>query len=160
MAIFKLLMRYLKFLVVVLAAGLLFYSCDPCRNLDCRTSMYSGQFRIVSKTDGKDLVFGPNKIYDKNQIRFYSLDGSDTTFFEYEPIQQSGAGYDSILYVWFEPPPEIAYMRLSNGDVDTLAISYNSFNSKCCGTIEEITKFRFNNSVDIVGDQGTQEIKK
>jgi hypothetical protein len=54
----------------------------------------------------------------------------------------------------------IAYMRLSNGDIDTLNISYKTIDTKCCGTITEITNFRFNNSVDIPGDRGTQEIKK
>jgi hypothetical protein len=29
-----------------------------------------------------------------------------------------------------------------------------------CGTITEITKFRYNNTIEIPGDQGTQEIKK
>lgn len=34
------------------------------------------------------------------------------------------------------------------------------FDTKCCGTITEITKFRFNNSADIPGSQGTQELRK
>jgi hypothetical protein len=51
-------------------------------------------------------------------------------------------------------------MRLSNGDIDTLNVFYNTFKTKCCGTITEITNFRFNNSVDIPGNKGTQELKK
>lgn len=136
-------------------------SCDPCDNLDCISDNHFGQFHIVSKTDGKDLVFGPNAIYDPSKIKFYSLNGTDTTFFQYTPIKFPGNGYDSILYVRFYPETSTpAYMKLDNLDTDTLAITYNTFKTKCCGTITEITKFRYNNSIDIPGNQGTQEIRK
>lgn len=153
-------MRHLVFFLALFVFILFIPSCNPCNNLDCVSSNYYGQFRIVRATDGKDLVFGPNKIYDKNQIRFYSLKGTDTTFFDYKVIRFPDTGYDSILYVLFYPKADVAYMRLSNGDIDTFAISYNTFGTKCCGTITEITNFRLNNSVDIPGDKGTQEIKK
>ena len=67
---------------------------------------------------------------------------------------------DSILYVHFFPETPIAYMRLSNGDIDTLNISFNTFRSKCCGIITEITNYRYNNMVDIPGNKGTQELRK
>ncbi len=94
------------------------------------------------------------------EIKFYSLKGADTTFFEYETINFGGIGYDSILHVRFFPKTDVAYMRLNNVDIDTLNISFNTFNTKCCGTITEITNFRFNNRTDIPGSEGTQEIKK
>jgi hypothetical protein len=50
-------------------------------------------------------------------------------------------------------------MRLSNADIDTLQITYQSRPTKCCGTITEIKNFRFNNTVNLPG-QGTQELKK
>ena len=111
-------------------------------------------------SDGKDLVFGPNKIYDKRLIKFYSLNNADTTFFQYQTVRFPGTGYDSILTVDFFPNPAIAYMKLSDGDVDTLALSYSTRNTKCCGRITEITNYRFNNLADIPGSKGTQEIKK
>ncbi len=136
-------------------------SCDPCDNLDCISDNYFGQFRIVSKTDGKDLVFGPDAIYDKTKIRFYSLNGADTMFFSYEPLKFAGVGYDSILYVNFFPETKTpAYIKLNDLDTDTLTITYNTFSTKCCGTITEIVKFRYNNSIDIPGDQGTQALRK
>lgn len=149
------------FLFTLLATiATLFSSCDPCSNLDCASNNYGGQFRIVNASTGNDLVFGTNRVYDKNQIKFYSLKGIDTTFFEYQTIKFGGTGYDSILYVRFYPQADVAYMRLSNGDIDTLIILYKTAETKCCGTITEITKFRFNNAVDIPGDKGTQELKK
>jgi len=128
--------------------------------LDCASSNFYGQFRIVSASSGNDLVFGPNRIYDKTEIKFYSLKGSDTTFFNYQTIRFPGTGYDSILYVFFSPKPEIAYMKLNNADIDTFQIYSESIKSKCCGTITNITNFRLNNNVDIPGNKGTQEIKK
>jgi hypothetical protein len=153
-------MQYLKFSIVVFGIGLFFYSCDPCHNLDCANSNYFGQFRIARATDGVDLVFGPAHIYDKTKIKFYSLNGTDTTFFDYQTIKFPGTGYDSILHVRFFPENNTAYMNLGNGDIDTFTITYNTYYSRCCGTITEITRFRFNNSVDIPGSQGTQEIRK
>jgi len=144
-------------LLILISFNLILLSCDPCRNLDCINDNYFGQFRIVSKVDGKDLVFGPNRIYDKDKIKFYTLIGNDTTFYEYSPTKFAGNGYDSILYVKFFPEATAStYMKLSDTDIDTLAITYNSFNTRCCGTITEITKFRYNNSIDIPGNQGTQ----
>jgi hypothetical protein len=82
---------------------LILISCDPCRYLDCVVDDHFGKFKIVSKIDGKDLVFGPNAIYDKTKIKFYSLNGIDTNFFQYTPTRISSSGYDSILYVRFLP---------------------------------------------------------
>ncbi|WP_207493790.1 hypothetical protein [Aridibaculum aurantiacum] len=151
-------MRLLLTISVILAT--FFSSCDPCKNLDCISDNFFGQFRITSASTGNDLVFGSNRVYDKDQIRFYSLKGTDTTFLDYQPIRYAGTGYDSVLYVHFFPPTDVAYMRLSNGDIDTLHISYNTRTTKCCGTITEITKFRFNNMVDIPVDNSTPELKK
>ena len=152
-------MRHFKLALLAILSGVLFHSCDRCHNLDC-PSGYHGQFRIVSAVDGKDLVFGPNKIYNKDQIKFYSVNGADTIYFGYQSIKLPNIGYDSVLFVRFFPTNEITYMRLSNGDVDTLTISYNTFETECCGTTAIISNFRFNNSVDLPGDKGTQEIKK
>jgi len=150
----------MKYSAFVTLLGLLFYSCNFCNRLDCVTDNYHGQFRIVRATDGADLVFGPTKIYDKSQIRFYALISSDTTFFDYQTIKFPNTGYDSILHVRFFPKVDVAYMQLSNGDIDTLNISYHIFDTKCCGMITQISNFRFNNSVDIRGSEGTQEIRK
>lgn len=152
-------MRYLVFAFGTLVT-LCLLSCDPCNNLDCMYSNYEGQFRIISQTDNKDLVFGPNKIYDINQIRFYSLNGTDTSYFETKTIYAPGTGYDSILSVYFFPTSPTAYMRLSNGDVDTLNLAFHSINSKCCGTVTDINNFRLNNKIDMGNNSTTREIKK
>jgi hypothetical protein len=155
-----LLKRISLILTLTLSAGSFLSSCDPCANLDCISDNYFGQFRIISTVDGKDLVFGNSKIYDKDNIKFYALNGPDTTRFDYETQKLPGNGYDSILYVRFFPRSDTAYMRLSNGDIDTFQISYKTIDSRCCGTITEISSYRFNSAINIPGSEGTQEIRK
>jgi hypothetical protein len=140
--------------------GILFQACSPCDNLDCDSDNYFGQFRIISANDGKDLVFGSTRVYEKEKIKFYALKGSDTVNFEYTTVKFGNIGYDSILFVYFFPRVDVAYMDLGDGDVDTLGISYVTTNSKCCGTVRKIANYRFNNRVDIPGNKGTQVILK
>lgn len=151
-------MKIMKF--VPLLFVMIISACDPCANLDCVSSNYVGQFRIVRSSDSADLVFGPAAIYDKNRIRFFSVNGTDTTNFEYRHEKFPDVGYDSILLVNFFPKKDVAYMRLSNGDIDTLQITYKESDTKCCGHITEITNFKFNNTINIPGGKGTQLIKK
>ena len=146
--------------LAVAITGVFTFSCDPCSNLDCNSSNYFGKFRIISAAAEKDLVFGSNSVYNKNNIKFYSAKGSDTTVFEYQPISDQGTGYDSVLYVYFHSRPATAYLRLSKEDVDTLNISYKTFESKCCGTITEIAHFRINNSVDSLPGGNIIEVRK
>ena len=153
-------MQPLKISMLPVLLTLIFCSCDPCNNLDCLSSNYYGQFRIVKASDGTDLVFGSGSIYDQNTIKFYALKGTDTTFFESQPGKSPNAGFDSILQVNFYPHVDMAFMRLSNGDIDTLKISYKTFDTRCCGTITEITGFRLNNSIDIEAEDGIQKILK
>ena len=154
-------MRHFSFFVLAILCGLAISSCDFCDGVDCNPGMQFGRFRIVNATNGADLVFGPTSVYDKSQIKFYSLKGADTSFYNCETIGFPNVKYDSILSVAFYPGPDIAYMRLSDGDVDTFNIFYNTLKGgRCCPDVTEITKFRLNNSVDIPVNEGVQEIKK
>ena len=96
----------------------------------------------------------------KIKLNYYSLNGIDTTYFDYILIRFPGSGYDSILLVRFYPGTDIAYMRLRNYNVDTLIISYEESSGKCYGRVTDITNFRLKNRFDIPGSKGTQEIKK
>lgn len=150
-----------KQLLFLLVLTITFASCNLCANLDCISSNYFSQLRIISKADDKDLVFGSTSVYDKTKIKFYTLSGNDTTFFDCTSIKYPGSGYDSILYVNFYPEATTpVFMKLSDSDTDTLAITYYSYNTKCCGRITEIEKLRYNNSIDIVMSRGIHEIRK
>lgn len=148
----------IRLLFFFLSFGLI--SCDPCDNLDCFSSNYYGQFRIVSKVDNKDLVFGPSSIYHKDSIKFYALKNGDTIFYETKAIRFSNAGYDSIITVNFFPETSTAFIQLNGGDIDTLSLTYISRDTKCCGTVIEINNFKFNNSTELGNNSETREIKK
>lgn len=135
-----------------------FSSCDPCDNLDCASNVDYLQLRIVN-AGGTDLLFGSNRRYNPDSIRFYSLTGADTLFHNSQTFPLSGTGYDSILIARFGITTQTAYMRLTNGDVDTLQLSYSSYDTKCCGKITSISTFKINNSADLSGT-GTQVIIK
>lgn len=137
-------------------------SCDPCNNLDCAASNYSGQFRIIKNSDSSDLVFGSKKLYDKDQIKFYSINNNnDTNYFDYKPVRFGGVGYDSILYVFLYPQTlSSVYLKLSDTDTDTLTMTFQSFKTKCCGKITEIDKLFYNGVSLITGTEGTRIIKK
>jgi hypothetical protein len=135
-------------------------SCDPCKSLDCIDDDYDVEFQIADKQSGEDLVFGPLKVFDKNQIKFYSLQGIDTINYECFPVRSAGSAYDSALNVKFYPGnPATVYLKLSEIDVDTIAVQYRIYNSECCGRITEIEKLRYNDSDDLPG-KGIVEIKK
>jgi hypothetical protein len=150
-------MRFvLAFMVMVLSLS----ACDPCRNLDCLFNDYSGTFRIVRASNNSDLLFGAQRAYTPNELRFFTVASGDTTFFEHQAIYQAGTGYDSVLEVRFLPNIDTAFMRLGNGDVDTLKLTYKSFNTRCCGTITEVENFRHNNAVNLGGSRGVRTIVK
>ena len=149
-------MRALFALVLML----LVTACDPCRNLDCVFNDYSGSFRLVRASNNSDLVFGSQKQYTPNQISFFSVRSGDTTFFEHHATYRAGAGYDSVIEVRFLPNTDTAFIRLGNSDVDTLKLTYNTYNTRCCGTITEVKNFRFNNAADLGGSRGVRTIAK
>lgn len=151
-------MNKLSFLLITVI--IFISSCDECVNVDCISSNYIGQFRIIRTSDSADLVFGDSSIYDQHRIRFYTLNGNDTNFLDYRPSFFPGGGYDSIVLVNFFPRKDVAYMRLSNGDIDTFQLTYENIpGTKCCDEAERITSFRFN-GISIPGGQGTQLIRK
>lgn len=149
--------------IVILAsflAGVL-ASCNPCDHLDCAIDDYYATLRIVDPSGDKDLAFGPDAIYDPAKIEFYTLNGSDTSFFESQLKKYPGTTFDSVLSVLLFPETTLpVYMKLNGSDTDTLAVSYNTKKSRCCGTITQMTNLRVNNTTDLPGGQGPQNIKK
>ena len=145
--------RFLVFAVLFLGA------CDPCRNLDCVADSYSGQFRMVQAATGKDLLFGPDHVYNNDSIRFFSLQGADTVYYHPQLLSAPGNGFDSVLVVRFLPKADTAYMQLNGSDIDTLQLQFQTYDTRCCGTITEITNVRFNNKTNLPG-KGTQVLPK
>jgi hypothetical protein len=152
-----------KLIPAVCLLVLILNSC--CGNLDCITSNYYGQFRIVSASNGEDLIFGQSRIYNKSQIKFFALKGNDTSILELRPAYAPGTGYYSILYVYFysqhfSAPVDTAYLQLTTNDVDTLLLWYEHRNTRCCGKIEEIESINYDGTIDLPGGSNIMELKK
>lgn len=125
-------------------------------NRKCNQDNYSSRFRILDKTNGNDLVFGPAKVYDKNSIRFFSLNGTDTIFHHYGAGPNPNPGQDSLLFVAFDyRKNEIVFVKLNSLDIDTLTVIYHLEDaSPCCTDYSVVTPTNFNNNPleQITGD--------
>ena len=103
-------------------------------NRKCNQDYTSARFRIVNSLNGQDLVFGSSKIYDKDLIKFYSLNGTDTIFHHYGAGPNPNPGQDSLLFVDFDYRKQnVVFVRLTNSDIDTLNVIYELVDaSPCC----------------------------
>jgi hypothetical protein len=155
-------MKKTIFISLISFCVITFYACDKCRLLDCSVTDTSALFRVVDKSNGKDLVFGNNPIYDKNKIKFFTLNGTDTTFFKCSPENKYGIStQDSILKVYFPENVQMQVLiQLNNVDTDTLRLSYNTENTKCCGSVTTISKFLYNTTNDLGGNDQVKILKK
>ena len=108
-----------------------------------------GWYRVVNSTNGQDLVFGPNSIYNKDSIKFFSISGSDTI------IQQSylsavpNSGSDSMFVVYFssQQREDTVYIRLNNSDIDTMQLTWKVDDSKCSKGAWGVSPYKYNNRI-------------
>lgn len=131
-------------------------------NRKCNQDNNSSRFRIIDKTNGKDLVFGPANIYDKNNITFFSLSGTDTIFHYCVAGPNPNPGQDSLLYVEFDYRKiERVFIRLNNYDIDTLTLTYQNIDaSPCCKDYTDVKPISINNNyLEQIGE-GITIIKK
>lgn len=153
-------MRHFKYLLFFLL--LFIASCvdKPCKNFNgiCPDT-YESLFRIISKTDGKDLVYGTMKIYDKSKIKVFSIKGMDTTFANYEPHRLVKDGYDSVLHFYYSAKVDTLFIQLNDTDIDTINVSYGLTQGRCC-TFNSIRFLNYNNLGAIPNYEGTVEFKK
>ena len=131
-------------------------------NRKCPLEFNSARIRIVNSTNGNDLVFGSTRIYDKNFIVFYSLNGLDTIFHHYNPGPNTNPGQDSLLFVDFDYRNyETVFLRLTNSEIDTLHLNYQLIHaSACCDDYLSVKLNRFNNEPLEMLDGGITLIRK
>ncbi len=135
-----------KTLLILLFPTIFFASCCAFAG-KCDDGDYLGaNFRIVSKTDGSDLLFGAAARYDDTKIRFFSLKNGDTiAHYSSAGINPHGSG-DSILSVGFDyRKPDTVFVMLDQNKADTLILQYNnSKGSACCASVAYVVPARFN----------------
>jgi hypothetical protein len=117
-------------------------------NRKCAQDNNSVSLRLLDKTDGKDLVFGASKKYDKAFIKFYSLNGTDTISHNYGAGANPNPGQDSLLFVTFDfSKKETVFIRLTNTDIDTLKLFYETIDaSPCCEDFKSVKPISLNNN--------------
>ncbi len=147
----------MKTLPLLFLLPVLLSSCC-CGNRKCSSSPSPQRFSIVSAATGDDLVFGPSRIYDKDIIKFYSLEGTDTIIHFYTP--GSDTGTDSLLYVSiYHNRKETIYLRLTPADRDTLTLNYHLEERNCCSDYYILTGLAHNHAA-IQSNGGVYSIKK
>lgn len=136
------------------------YIDKPCKdsNMVCPDS-FESTFRIISKNDGRDLVFGTSSIYDDSKIKIFSLRNSDTTFADYQPDRLVLNGYDSVMRFRIISKVDTLYIKLGSSDIDTISVSYGLLEGRCC-SYNSIKTLNYNNSGSLPNFNGTVEFKK
>ena len=155
-------MKKLHFLLLFFAV-LNIQSCvidRPCKNAnDVCPDTYESLFRITSKTDGKDLIYGSSRVYDKSAIRIFSVRGADTTFANYQPYRLIKDGYDSVLSLRLTARIDALFIKLNSIDKDTITVSYGRSEGRCC-SFNSIRALSYNNATPLPNNIGTVEFRK
>ena len=107
------------------------------------------QFRLLSKSDSTNLIFGLNKKFDYGKISIYCINNSnksDTTRiskFNYPDYYRNVASDSIIMLSIFKENIKV-YIDYDNTHIDSLSINYNSVSSRCCGTSSWINELKYN----------------
>jgi hypothetical protein len=140
--------------------GAVFISSCCTASYKCKGDSLSLRFRLLS-SGGNDLLFGPEKIYDSRQVRFYSFKGTDTVFHACSPGPNPQSGRDSVLYLDIEPLEKL-FVKWNETDYDSISLRlYKADASPCCPDFSSIESIRFNQSAELKEwNWGVFEFKK
>jgi hypothetical protein len=146
--------QIIQLIVVALFLVPVLSSCYPCDERICPSSDNLTGYFTIKSADGKNLLFGPDKRYDESSMSFYSLEGADTTYLESDATRFPGTMVvDSVFFARFDQLPDTAYMRFSDGDVDTLALTYLGHGGgRCCAPTTDLINIRLNGKTDYGGN--------
>lgn len=144
-----------KHLRSLLAALCLLSACkqDDCRDIECLSPVAEDHFsfRLLSATDTTDLMFGPNRRYNSDSLRLYSLRNADTFDHLVYSVPYLSAPPDSVLSATVNRGFERAFLRLSDGDVDTITLFYGTVNDGgCCGPYTRLDSVSYNGGAAIL----------
>ena len=100
---------------------------------------------IRDAVTGADLVFTNTAIYNSNDLRLFSVQGGDTTFYPYQVNARFNNSPDSLLLAgMIFPWPQKLYIRLANEPIDSLAIRYVSQSEPCECPVSYIESLQLN----------------
>ncbi|HRI34296.1 MAG TPA: hypothetical protein PLD02_11125 [Saprospiraceae bacterium] len=116
-----------------------------CEYVDCLYDDYSCAFVIKSKNNREDLIFGKQSSYKRKNMTCFSVSQNDTIYYEISFIEYHSNISDSVISIQFYPETSNQiYFKIDNIDNDTIILKFNSYNTKCCGNITEISNVNIN----------------
>lgn len=115
-------------------------------NAKCKTSSNAVNARLIDLTTGKDLFFGDSARFRNEQPVFYSLIGTDSVTHSVNRQEYNASNADSVLTIQFDARSlTTVYVKLPDGDIDTLSISYPlSEGSACCDPYSTVAPLQYN----------------
>ena len=113
---------------------------------------------FMDKTTGNNLLFGANKIYNKDSV-FVKYDKD--TF--YQKIRTSNNSTDTFVSIYFNDVAT-CYIKFSSTDIDTFTVKYEMRKVKhssgaCSQTVYYINSLKYNN-IDVPIDESPIKIYK
>lgn len=130
--------------IVILSFGIL-WSCSPCRDADAAISIYELRFRLLDRTTGDNLLFGPNATLTLDDLKLYSLVGKDTLFYPLIPRQ----GFDSKnqnnqVFTEIFPPASDVFLEYPDKTRDILFVTFSQRETECWGLLTNISSITRN----------------
>ncbi len=123
-------MKYISPLFFCLLILFIAQSCSEFCEGECLEESYL-PLRILDSADSTDLIFGTNKVYDFEKIKFYNISGTDSIFFQAEKRQYSNSELEGVLNIDHEKfTASQILIDFGNSDIDTLELNFGSFD--CC----------------------------
>ncbi|MFM7709850.1 MAG: hypothetical protein ACKO5C_02930 [Ferruginibacter sp.] len=115
-------------------------------NAKCKISSNVVNARLIDLTTGKDLFFGDSARFRNGTPVFYSFIGTDSVTHTVKRQEYNSTNADSVLTIQFDARSlTTVYVKLPDGDLDTLAISYPlNEGSACCDAYSTVAPLRYN----------------
>ncbi len=131
-------------------------------NRKCQINNFIIYFRLVDKSTNNDLLYGPSKLYNKDDLKLYTIKGIDTITEKVYFSASNTINGDSLVYAFINYTNyENLYLKLNNVDVDTIATTYNVIDkSSCCDDLIETSFIKFNNTDIATPVNGVYTLKK
>jgi hypothetical protein len=134
-----------RLLLFLLGLPLILTACC-LGNAKCKTSSNAVNARLIDLTSGKDLFFGDSARFQNEQPVFYSFIGTDSVTHTVKRQEYNSTNADSVLTIRFDARSlTTVYIKLPDGDIDTLSISYPlNEASACCDAYSTVAPLQYN----------------
>lgn len=130
----------MRYIIAIFVFTIFVQSCSDCNRIDCVEDL-EFRFNFFSSQSNEDLVFGPNPIINKDDVRVYSFESGEK--------KQEIVKFNEVGFIYFAPQfTQSEYFVEAGGKIDTLLFTFERHGKdKCCGPLNLITQIRVNNVI-------------